>query len=187
MKRILMILLCCLLLTACSQKQPAPTQAPTVPPVTDVPTETPATPGTETPTATPTEALSEVPTEASDVVRFTIYTPNENADGFYETLIVINELTAQNVVDELIKENVLNEDIAVNSERLDGTQLVLDFNSAFRDQLVTYGTAGEQMMIGSVVNTFLSAYGVESIMITVDGQILESGHVIYDFPLQFMQ
>ena len=68
---------------------------------------------------------------------------------------------------------------------MEGSQLFLDFNAAFSDQLVTYGTAGELMMIGSVVNTFLSAYGADTVMITVDGQIMESGHVIYDFPLAY--
>lgn len=182
MKKILMILLCCLLLTACTQKQPTPTETPTQAPTT-APTDVP----TEVSTEAPTEAPTGMPTEAPAPVKFTIYTPNENADGFYDTVILIDELSAQNVVNELIKEKALNEDVAVNSERLDGTQLVLDFNSAFRDQLLTYGTAGERMMIGSVVNTFLSAYGVETAMITVDGEILESGHTVYDFPLTFVE
>lgn len=175
MKKILMILLCCLLLTACGPKQPDPATAPTTPSATDAPT--------QAPTAAPTK----MPTEAAAVVRFTIYTPNQNADGLNDAVIVIDELTAQNVVNELIRENVLNESITVNSERLEGSQLFLDFNRAFRDQLLTYGTAGEMMMIGSTVNTFLSAYGAESVTITVDGEIIESGHVIYDFPIEFME
>lgn len=178
MKRIFMLLLCSLLLTACTQKQPAPTDAPSAePPTTTAPISAPTEAATDAPTEMPTEAAP---------VKFTIYTPNENADGFYDTVILVDERNAQNIVAELIKENVLNEGIAVNSENLDGAQLQLDFNSAFRDQLVTYGTAGEKMMIGSVVNTFLSAYGAETVMITVDGEILESGHMIYDFPITFM-
>ena len=152
MKRIFMILLCCLLMTACMPQQPAPaTAAPTL----------------------------------ETAVRFTLYTPNENADGFYEAAVVIDALTAQNVVDALIAAQVLNADIVVNSERLEDSRLYLDFNAPFRDQLVRNGTAGEMMMIGSLVNSLLSAYGAASVMITVDGEIVESGHVIYDFPLEF--
>ena len=44
------------------------------------------------------------------------------------------------------------------------------------------GTAGESATIKAVVNTFLDAYGAQEAYITVDGEILESGHVIYDFP-----
>ena len=36
-----------------------------------------------------------------------------------------------------------------------------------------------------VVNTFLDAFQAESVYFTVDGQILESGHVIYDFAMPF--
>ena len=39
------------------------------------------------------------------------------------------------------------------------------------------------MVVGSVVNTFLDAFQAESVYFTVDGQILESGHVIYDFAI----
>lgn len=185
MKKLFLGLLCCLLLTACGQKTPDPTDAPTEPHVTQVPTEVPTETPTEEPTEAPTDAPTEMSTEAPAPVRFTIYTPNENADGFYNAVILIDELNAQNVAAELIKEKALNEDVSVNSAYLEGTQLTLDFNSAFRDQLLTYGTAGERMMIGSVVNTFLSAYGAETVLITVDGEILESGHVVYDFPLEF--
>ena len=157
MKHILPFLLCGLLLTACTPHMPSPTELPT--------------------------EFTETTAPAS--VTFTIYTPNENADGFYHTDIVIDTLHAQNVVDALIEAKVLNDGIRINSERLEGSRLFLDFNSAFCDQLKTYGTSGELMMIGSVVNTFLSAYGADSLIITADGEIMESGHVIYDFPLEF--
>ena len=74
----------------------------------------------------------------------------------------------------------------ISAELVD-TQLTLDFNQAFADQLKTYGTSGERMMIGCVVNTFLRAYDAQTVYITIDGGILESGHVIYDFPIGFME
>lgn len=155
MRVVIALLLCCFLISACSLQQPIPTE----------------------PTATETSVQT--------VVQFDLYTPNDHADGFCKKTVVISELIAQNVITELIQENVLNENIRINSERMEGSQLFLDFNAAFSNQLVTYGTAGELMMIGSVVNTFLSAYGADTVMITVDGQIMESGHVIYDFPLAY--
>lgn len=192
MKKWIVMLLCCLLLTGCAttgttdptnstdatpgteQTQPTQTDAPGTDPTDEAPVET-------DPSAEPTESLT---------VKFTIYTPNENLDGFYATEIVVDELTAQNVVSELVKEKVLSEAITVNSAQIVNGQLNLDFNSAFADLINTQGSTGESMMIGSVVNTFLSAYGpsgAESVYITVDGQILESGHVVYDFPLEFRE
>jgi len=65
--------------------------------------------------------------------------------------------------------------------------LNIDFNRSFADLICSMGTAGELMITGSVVNTFLSAFQAESVYFTVDGEILESGHVIYDFPLTFVE
>ena len=87
----------------------------------------------------------------------------------------------------LIQSSMLNEGIALNSAELVGSQLNLDFNQAFLDQLSTYGTAGERMMIGCVVNTYLTFYDAETVYLTVNGEIMESGHVIYDFPMVFFE
>ena len=40
-------------------------------------------------------------------------------------------------------------------------------------------------MIGCLVNTFLENYKdtIETVFITVNGDMIESGHVIYDFAL----
>ena len=54
--------------------------------------------------------------------------------------------------------------------------------------LPTMGTAGERMMVGSVVNTFLTAFDkVDKVSILVSGQIFESGHVVYDEPMEFFE
>lgn len=155
MKRFVLILLCCLLLAACGQTA-----------------ETPA----DTPTAAPTE---------SQLQSFTLYRGDDNAENLLSQQIQVPEINETAVIDQLILAGVLPEGTAVNTLAQEGTQLKIDLNDTFRNHLYTMGTAGEWILVGSVVNTFLSAYGAETVFLTVNGEIIESGHVIYDFPMEF--
>ena len=73
----------------------------------------------------------------------------------------------------------------MNSFAVEDGLITVDFNRSFADVVCSMGTSGELMIVGSVVNTFLDAFRAESVAFTVDGQILESGHTIYDFALTF--
>lgn len=173
MKKIISLLLCCLLLTGCTA---APAET-TAPPETTISPENTAT----LETAEPTTATTEVS------LPLNIFVPDENAENFNTIPTTIDALDADLILEMLIENSMLNEGIALNSVELVNTQLNLDFNQAFLDQLLTYGTAGERMMIGCVVNTYLSAYDAETVYITVNGEIMESGHVVYDFPMEFIE
>ena len=131
-----------------------------------------------TPTEAPTTAL---------LLTYTLYIPNSNADGFDTKEISVQEITHENVMDELQKAVVLTENVWINEFLVEDNQLKIDFNIVFADILCTTGSAGEYMIMGSVVNTYLSAYQAESVFITVNGEILETGHVIYDFPITNME
>lgn len=170
MKKLFILILCSLLFTGCS-----------------APTTTPAhtTAPTQTEVITPETAPETEPTNPE--IPLNIYLPDENAENFHTIPTVIYEENANLIVALLIEHSMLNEGIALNNINLEGNQLNLDFNQAFLDQLRTYGTAGERMMIGCVVNTFLSIYEAETVYITVNGEIMESGHVIYDFPMEFFE
>ena len=73
--------------------------------------------------------------------------------------------------------------VVVNSFKQDGGVVALDLNSAFANDVCSCGTAGEYIKIGSVVNTFLDAFNAQKVQITVDGQVFETGHAIYDEPM----
>jgi spore germination protein GerM len=95
------------------------------------------------------------------------------------------DISAETVLTELKKRNVLPEAVSINNFHMDNGLITIDFNQAFADVVCSMGTSGELMVVGSVVNTFLDAFQAESVYFTVDGQILESGHVIYDFAMPF--
>lgn len=178
MKKLILLVLCCLMLTACTARN---TPANTVPTDTVPPTTVPETLAPET--TGPTEAQATEP----QVTKFTVYAPNENADGFVETEVEVEEVNHKIVLAKLIEAGALPEDVSVNALSQSGTQLTIDLNSAFREHLLSQGTAGENMLIGCLVNTYVSAYDADSVLLTVDGETLESGHVVYDFPLTATQ
>lgn len=126
------------------------------------------------------------PTGAA-AVPVTIYLPNDNADGFVTREVSIQPFSVP-ILDQLKTGGVLTEDVDIQLMTMEDGVLTLDFNQAFGDLVCSMGTAGEYMILGSVVNTFLSAESkAESVMITVDGKVLETGHNIYDTPLSFYE
>ena len=58
-------------------------------------------------------------------------------------------------------------------------------NRVLREYIYKMGTSGEALTIAALVDTFLSATGAQSLRLTVEGKVLETGHAIYDFPLTF--
>ena len=132
------------------------------------------------------EMITGAPVESSSQpLSFSIYIPNANADGFYTETIHASEISADTVLSALKNRNVLPDTIAINSFRMDNGSIAIDFNQAFADAVCALGTSGEFLIVGSVVNTFLDAFQAESVYFTVDDQILESGHTIYDFSMTF--
>jgi len=168
MKKIVALFLCCIMLSGCTNSQAETTQA-----------------------TTPTQETATLPSEtvigiSPEIMRFTVFTPNENYDGFITTEV---EGDALSPLEELIKAGILTKDVQINNVRWEsGNSIVyVDFNSAFGDLMNSQGTTGEYMIMGCVVNTLLSAYEAEQIYVTVDSNTLESGHVIYDFPMGYFE
>ena len=148
-------------------------------------------PATTPTVTTPTEAettgnLTEEPIETtSPLVSYTIYIPNDNANGFVTDTVQTADISAESVLAELKKRNALPDGVSINRFHIENGMIAIDFNQAFSDVVCSMGISGELMIVGSVVNTFLDAFQAEKVSFTVDGEILESGHTIYDFPRSF--
>lgn len=116
-------------------------------------------------------------------VEINAYVSNDDATAFVAESVKIDELTPENIVKVLIEKSVLPSDVQVlkcDKQTIDGVEsLDVDFNEAFGAYVCSMGTTGEYYTIGSIVNTFLDAYGCEKIKITVEGNTLESGHAEY--------
>lgn len=120
-----------------------------------------------------------------------VYSSNEDATEFVTTLAVIPDLTAANILNELAYKNVIPEDITANSCKLKeegGKRLLdVDLSGNFAEYLGSQGTTGEMLTMGSVCNTFLKAYVCDGIKITVDGNVLMTGHAEYDGYQEFVE
>ena len=128
-------------------------------------------------TTQPAKTLPEKP-----LVR--LYLPNDNADGF-----IIRQMWTDGTIEELVSmlvaEGALPEGCAPLSFDKDGAKL--DMNEAFGQAVRTTGTTGEYLRFGCLVNTVLTYYGLESVYVTAVGQVIESGHAVYDEPLRFFE
>lgn len=117
-------------------------------------------------------------------VNLTVYYSDDNAQRFLTRVVEIKALNEDVIVKELINAGVLKDPAKANSmsqiTHEGKSAILLDMNADFQKQVSAMGTSGEYMMVGSVVNTFLSAYQAEEILITVDGKTMETGHEIYD-------
>lgn len=110
--------------------------------------------------------------------------PNDNADGFLwkdvdgtDGLVpILAELGAIPEGSELVAFSADDEGGAV-----------LDMNDAFLAGITTTGSAGEYMMMGSLVNTYLKNYDLETITVTANGAVIETGHMIYDAPMSVFE
>jgi len=58
-----------------------------------------------------------------------------------------------------------------------GGLIELDLSSEFNGFMAAQGSWGEFVALGSLVNTFLSAFNAENILITVGGEVLSTPHV----------
>lgn len=121
--------------------------------------------------------------QENNSIEIKVYVCNDDATAFVSESVKIDELTPENIVNALIDKSVLSSDVQVlkcDKQTVDGVEsLEIDFNEAFGAYVCSMGTTGEYYTIGSIVNTFLDAYGCEKVKITVEGNTLETGHAEY--------
>lgn len=124
---------------------------------------------------------SDLKPDAYDII---LYQGNEQADGFITSQVTIKYKTAYSILKELKEIDVVASDVKANSLEYEGNELVLDLSEEFAADVSATGTSGEYIKVGSVVNTFIDAFGVDALTITINGENWESGHSIYDGPIK---
>ncbi|HIX90561.1 MAG TPA: GerMN domain-containing protein [Candidatus Agathobaculum pullicola] len=113
-----------------------------------------------------------------------VYVPDEQGETLTPVGTDAVDDSDQALVDALITAGSLPAGAVVQSSSTADGVLTIDMNAVYGDAVRSSGTTGESLLIYSLVNTFVQARGVNSVLITVDGAPLESGHEIYDYPLE---
>ena len=139
--------------------------------------EQPSQDTTDTDTQTPAQE------PAAETATITVYYSNADATAFESSEVQIASLSPEAVLEALVSQGALTADVAEDSftmSTVDGkASIELDLNSAFATYVSNMGTTGEYYTVGALVNTFLDAYECEQIRITVDGEVLSTGHAEY--------
>ena len=115
-------------------------------------------------------------TEDTKKISVNVYKFNPDDETF---VVETKECDELNIWSLLKETTSIPADSNVNSFEMNGDQLELDVDHAFGEKLRSYGTSGEDALMGCVVNTYLDAYKCSGIKITEDGQTLCSGHREY--------
>ena len=126
--------------------------------------------------------------EMTAQMEVTIYYGNGASNMLSSELTAMEQVTAEKLIDALLKHNIVSLGTKVNSfeeEEVDGVKkLHLDLSKTFREYLKTMSQEGEKVIMSSVAATFLEAYGAEEIVITVEGKVLETEHMSYEEPIR---
>lgn len=195
---IMLLALLAAALTGCADTQPPATQDDTAEP--EVSTGPAAESGSED--EQDAENVQEPGIAVVDEMEITLFLPDDQAEGFEEAVEAVGA-SPQGIVDALIAHGVLPEGTTVNSFHMsdngtdttegeivshtagDQLHIDLDLSSEFLSAVTSTGTAGESMVMGSLVNTMLQAYNADTLSLTCDGAVIETGHNIYDEPMTF--
>ena len=179
-----MVLVLALALAACgkapsAEVTAAPSAEATIVPEETKPVETEAAPS-EIPTATEEPAEAEEPKAIINV-----YISDDMAEHFVMIQESADAVDENTVFDALKAAGTIPQETALLSFSNDGGALTLDMSGEFASYVCSMGTSGEYMLLGSVVNTYLTAFEAQTVTLLSNGNPLETGHNVYFEPLGF--
>lgn len=113
----------------------------------------------------------------------TVYSQNKDVSGYDKKEVSLEEITPQTVLSQLAAAGVLPSDTMVLSftkKEQDAEQVIdLDLSEKFGSYIKEMGSSAEYLVIGSICNTYLDVYHCAKIHITVNGEMLATGHAEY--------
>lgn len=114
------------------------------------------------------------------------YVPNYT-DNNFDVYSYQYDGTINGLIAKLVEVGSLPEGTTVNTFVIENNVLHIDLSTTYGKAVASNETTGEYMLVGSLVNTLIKCYGVESVSFTVDGNTVVAGHNTYDWPISFFE
>lgn len=130
---------------------------------------------------------SNEPSKAPNIT-VTLYRGDSNSEYILPVECEITEKSPAEILAKLYDFEVFSEAVSANSITVDSYNVLhLDMDLSFASLVQSSGTAGEHIMVGCLVNSFISVFEADGIYITVNGETFESSHAVYDYELTFFE
>ena len=113
--------------------------------------------------------------EKDEKTNITIFIPNDNADGLNKKEVTVNHLTAYSIVNALADNGVVPKTTKALKFDVKNKIGYLDISSSIYD--LNSGSSAETLMLDSIRETFLKAFNIEKIKLTVDGKPYTGRHI----------
>lgn len=130
------------------------------------------------------EAVAPAAEETEEGIALHIYCGDELAENIVRKTVYVDEVTEEVLMENLITELDIDRTIELKQMSFGmhgGDKVVmLDMNQAFADYMNRLGAAGEYIVMGSLVNTFLDCYQCELLVITAEGKVISTSHEVYE-------
>ena len=123
---------------------------------------------------------SDISDQVSEEKTAVFYYPDNAAEGLIKVTSVFDG-TIEGLIAGLAGLGGIAQGTTVISFEIDEDTAYIDLSERFCDSLI--GSAIEYLTIASLVNTVIDYCGAESVMLTIEGECLDTGHNLYDCPM----
>lgn len=109
-----------------------------------------------------------------------IYHPDAMVEKLEVSDIKSNNIDEKLILSKLKAFNIVDRNTKINSFKIQQDTNIgyLDLSNEFYNKKM--GTAGETLMLSSIANTYIDAFKLNKLKLTIDGKNYESGHIIQE-------
>lgn len=120
-----------------------------------------------------------------------LYHANTMLTDFVEEEVTLANLDSDHILAYLAGYNIVSTDTRTakfDIQVADGVvTLHLDLNKQFKDYIKLMNADSEYYIMGALVNSYLSAYVADKIVVTVEGKVLETKYNSYADPIDWIE